>query len=81
MTAAVKSLTPAFPGMSLRRTPLGMDKVAMPADQVAVMQKIALEVFTDMSNSGFSLRDTVAAIYLTGAQHAISVLKSDTKDK
>lgn len=70
-------LEPTFPGRAFRRQPHDMTRAPATPEQVAVMQRIALSVFTDMSNAGFSLRETLAAIYLTGAQHAIAATQPD----
>ena len=69
-----EALTPTFPGRSFRVRPHGMSRVegATP-DQIAAIQSIALGVYTDMSNAGFSLRETLAAIYISGAKHALEL--------
>ena len=69
------------PGQSLRMKPRGMDRAPATPEQVEAVQRIALEVFTDMSNAGYTLRETLAAIYLTGAQHAVAVLQTDKADQ
>lgn len=33
------------------------------------MQRIALSIFTDMSNAGAGLHDAITAVYLSGLQH------------
>lgn len=52
-----------------------MSKASAAPELVRAVQQMALDVFTDMSNAGFSLRETLAAIYLTGAENAIETLK------
>lgn len=73
-------LRETMPGMMIRMKPRGMERAPASPEQVAVVQRIALGVFTDMSNAGYSLRETLAAIYLTGAQNAISALQSDVDE-
>lgn len=57
-------------------TPIDMDKTDITEEQSEAAQRIALSIFTDMSNNGFSLRETVAAIYLSGLSHAVDMLSS-----
>lgn len=55
-------------------TPQNMDKVeGITDEQFEVVQSVALSIFTDMNNNSFSLRETLAAIYLSGVSHALSV--------
>ena len=55
-------------------TPKNMDKVeGITDEQFKVVQSVALSIFTDMNNNSFSLRETLAAIYLSGVSHALSV--------
>lgn len=65
------------PGMAVRMPPRGMDRATATPEQIAAVQRIAIGVFTDMSNAGYSLRETLAAIYLTGAQNAIAVQQGE----
>ncbi len=46
-------------------------------EQFQAVQRIVLSIFTDMSNNGYSLRETLGAIYLTGAHHAVSVINGE----
>ena len=46
-------------------------------EQNQACQEISLSIFTDMSNNGFSLRETLAAIYISGVSHAVSVLNDE----
>ena len=55
--------------------PWSMATVALSREQRAVIEEISLGVFTDMSNSGASLSDTLLAIYLTGAENAQAAMK------
>jgi hypothetical protein len=58
----------------VRLRPQGMTAVrGLTAEQVECMQRIALGIFADMSNAGYSLRESLAAIYLSGLMHAIDI--------
>jgi len=35
---------------------------------------VALSIFTDMTNAGCSLQETLSAIYLSGLEHARQIL-------
>ena len=69
------ALSPAIKGGRFRQTPYRMDKADITPEQNEAAQRISLEIFTDMSNAGFSLREALAAIYVSGIAHAISVFK------
>lgn len=75
-----ESLIETRPGQAIRMKPKGMDRASATPEQVAAIQRIALSIFTDMSNAGYSLRETLAAIYLTGAQNTIAVLQDGDSD-
>lgn len=67
-------LLPQTRGGRFRMTPQNMDKVeGITDEQFEVVQSVALSIFTDMNNNSFSLRETLAAIYLSGVSHALSV--------
>lgn len=70
--AAGMPLTASYTGIAFRRPPRGMSRAPADPEMVRAVQRIALDVFTDMSNAGYSLRETLAAIYLTGAENAIA---------
>jgi hypothetical protein len=55
-----------------RPRPAGMDRASVTSEQREVLESIALGIFTDMTNSGCSLQETLAAIYLSGIKHALS---------
>jgi len=46
----------------------------MDVDQIEAMDRIALGIFTDMTNAGRTFQETLSAIYLSGMSHAVSVL-------
>ncbi len=55
-----------------RPRPGGMNVIAMPHEARECIESIALDIYTDMVNSGASLQETLAAVYLSGCEHAIS---------
>ena len=73
-----RPLLPSHRGERFRLTPIDMDRFEATADQVEAIQRISLSIFTDMSNNGFSLREALAAIYVSGLSHAISVITKET---
>lgn len=61
---------------SLRiRTPHGMDRMGLNPEQVELVERQSLEIFAKMSNAGAPLATTLAAIYLSGMDVAVSCLK------
>ena len=42
-------------------------------EQWQACQRIALDIFTDMTNSGMPFSITLASIYLSGVQHAVAI--------
>jgi len=67
-------LLPSKVGGRFRMTPRDMDRADITGDQAEAAQRIGLSIFTDMSNNGFSLREALAAIYISGLSHAVSVM-------
>ena len=62
---------------SLRmRTPSGMDRMPLSPEQVEVVERQALEVFTKMSNAGTPLATTLAAIYLSGMDAVVTCMRN-----
>lgn len=55
--------------------PYGMDRLnGATQEQVDVLQRVALEIFCDMSNAGYPLQVILGSIYLSGLQHASEIL-------
>ena len=50
--------------------PRGMTRKPMSAEQVEFVQAMALGIFADVSNAGRSFADAIAAVYLSGIDHA-----------
>jgi hypothetical protein len=55
--------------------PRGMDKMPMTAEHLEAVEHICLGILADMTNGQRGLLETLVAIYLSGAQHAISVMQ------
>ncbi len=62
-----------------RVKPSKMSKMVLDSDSRMCIEEIALGIFTDMTNAGAGLQQTLAAIYLSGAENAVSALKEETK--
>lgn len=74
MNERQEPLRPSQRGGRFRMTPRDMDRADVTVEQWEAAQRVSLSIFTDMSNNGFSLRETLASIYVSGLQHAVSVL-------
>jgi hypothetical protein len=55
--------------------PKNMASIKMPPEVRQAMEEAALDIFTDMTNAGATLQQTLGAIYLSGIEHAISAMK------
>lgn len=58
-----------------RPRPQNMDRIAIDNSARETIEGIALGIFTDMTNAGCSLQETLATIYLSGMQNASELLK------
>jgi len=57
-----------------RPRPANMDRMALTDEQRQMVEGVALSIFTDMTNAGCSLQETLSAIYLSGLEHARKIL-------
>lgn len=57
--------------------PKNMASIKMPPEVRQAMEEAALGIFTDMTNAGATLQQTLGAIYLSGIEHAISAMKEE----
>lgn len=57
------------------RKPYNMAETRLPEGSREVIERIVLDIYTDMVNAGCSLQQTLTAIYLSGSQHAVSATK------
>lgn len=56
-----------------RPRPYNMDRIILPRELAEFADRMALEIFTDMVNSGAPFAEALAAIYVSGLQHAVAV--------
>ena len=75
-----RSISPLHP--SLRRfipraAPAGMATLSMSNEQHAGLTQIAIDVFTDCVNRGLPMQDALLAVYMTGAENALSATKDE----
>ena len=69
---ALHAAHPSARGKRLR--PYNMDRLeGITPDQIEVVERISLSIFTDVSNAGYSLREALSAIYLSGFTHALDI--------
>lgn len=66
--------------LGFRPRPAGMSAIAITSEVREAIEQIALDIFTDMTNSGASLQETLAAIYLSGAEHAKAIMREERGD-
>ena len=57
-----------------RLTPNKMEYMEIETGHRAAFERIALDVFIDVSNAAFSFREALLAVYLTGLQHGVAAL-------
>lgn len=55
-----------------RPKPLCMDRISVTDVQRETFERIALAIFTDMTNAGCTFQQALATIYLSGIQHAVA---------
>lgn len=73
---------PMPPGARLRLPPANVTRLDwISPEHREIARRAALQVFTDMTASGYTLDDVLASIYLTGAQHALLVQAEDRGDR
>lgn len=54
-------------------SPSGMSFIETSKEHADMLNKIAMEIWVDMTNAGKSLQETVATIYLSGLVHATKI--------
>ena len=81
LTAKAVALSPQHHSTLKRRASGGaprqhnMATVRLPDDQRECIERIALAIFTDMVNSGATLQETLAAVYLSGSENALAAYR------
>lgn len=58
-----------------RLTPNRMERMAVTEEQAEAIDRTALGVFSDCVNGGLTFQEALAAVYLSGVNHAISATK------
>lgn len=58
-----------------RPRPANMNTVALPSEHREFIEQLALSIFTDMVNSGATLQETLAAVYLSGSENALAAYR------
>lgn len=53
--------------------PSGMERLSCSREESEMLERTAIGIFTDMVNSGRSFQASLAAIYLSGLQHASAI--------
>jgi hypothetical protein len=58
--------------------PWGMDHILTDNATRETVERIALGIFTDMTNAGRSFQQSLAAVYLSGLKHAADLSREPT---
>lgn len=56
--------------------PAQMSRIEVTPEQAEAVDSLALSIFTAMTNSGATFQQSLAALYLTGMEHAREVMKT-----
>ena len=59
------------------RHPHMMESINLPHEQIEAVERVALDIFADMSNAGWPLQKALAAIYFTGVQHTLAITNGE----
>lgn len=70
-------LTPVHHSIAARLVvrPQHMDRVKIPHEIRACLARVALDIFTDMTNTNRSFQDALLSIYLSGLAHGADIAK------
>ena len=52
--------------------PKNMERTTLSSEHRMFVEELALSIFTDMVNSGATLQQTLAAVYLSGSENALA---------
>lgn len=55
--------------------PKNMERTRLEPEHRMFVEELALSIFTDMVNSGATLQQTLAAVYLSGSENALAAMK------
>lgn len=53
-------------------SPAGLSSIAMTIDQIEAIESVSLDVFTAVCNAGGTIQQALAAVYLSGLEHALT---------
>lgn len=75
-------LHPIHPSVKLtvlgKVRPHNMERLSSSWAHTEFLERTALSIFTDMVNAGQSFQSALGAIYLSGIENAMSLMKEDT---
>lgn len=57
------------------RKPRNMDRMSIQVEVREAIDKLTLEIFTDMANAGYPFYQCLTAIYVSGVEHAIAIME------
>lgn len=57
--------------------PKNMERTKLAPEHRMFVEELALSIFTDMVNSGATIQQTLAAIYLSGAENALAAKEDE----
>ncbi len=57
--------------LAARRMPRGFGAMPVTNEQRELLERLALDIFADMTNAGQTFQAALAAVYFSGMQHAI----------
>lgn len=63
------------------REPSGFGTMVITPEQREALERVALETFTDMVNSGHTFQAALAAVYFSGTVHALEMTSLTTDGK
>jgi hypothetical protein len=73
----VEALRPPFPEHMIGRSAPGdLTAIKLGQAQKELLQRQALDIFTIMSNAGYSFADSLAAVLMSGIQWGVSASKN-----
>lgn len=64
----------------VKRAPRGYGKMKLSADQGEFIERMALEVFSDMTMNGHTFVQAIAAVYLTGLENGAKAASAAQKE-
>ena len=59
------------------RTPQCMDRMSLDHETREALTRVALAIFTDMTNANLPFQNALTSIYLSGLQHGHEMAKGD----